>query len=241
MNTTKKIEKKINRFREGITFKYNNLDIARDEYAAATKAMERFVREGKIRRVSTGVFYKPKQTVFGEIKPNEEELLKPYLFVDGQRIGYITGTSLYNQMGLTTQVPTTIKVASKTKRVTIKLGKVPVKPVKSYVDVSKENYKQLEILDALKDLKSIPDSDKENSLRILEKKIQQLEKKGLRNLISCAKKYPPRTRALLGAIIENLQMIEAIERLKETLNPLTTFEIGIREKALPTINNWNIH
>ena len=110
MKVAGKIERKINRMQEGTTFKYQQLSIDQSEYSAAAKAIERLIKKGMIRRVSTGVFYKPKQSAFGELRPREEELLKPYLFQDGKRIAYITGVSLYNRMGLTTQVPNTIKV-----------------------------------------------------------------------------------------------------------------------------------
>jgi len=110
--------------KEGTTFKYQQLGIDQSEYSAAAKALERLIKKGVVKRVTTGVFYKPKQSAFGELRPREDELLKPYLFHDGKRIAYITGGSLYNRMGLTTQVPKTIKVASKVKRVTTKIGKI---------------------------------------------------------------------------------------------------------------------
>ena len=64
------------------------------------KAIERLIDKGIIKRVSTGVFYKPKQTLLGELKPNEQELLKPCLFQNKKWIAYITGNSLYHRMGL---------------------------------------------------------------------------------------------------------------------------------------------
>src|SRR5699024_6917242 len=109
MGVTQKIQHKISKLAEGSTFKYEQLAIEPQEYVAAAKAIERLIEKDVIKRVSTGVFYKPKKTAFGELKPNEEEILKPYLFEKGKRIAYITGISLYNQMGLTTQIPTNIK------------------------------------------------------------------------------------------------------------------------------------
>jgi len=80
MNIAEKIKKKISSMKDGITFKYQQLGITPDEYGAAAKAIERLIRQGIIRRATTGVFYKPKQSTFGELRPREEELLKPYLF-----------------------------------------------------------------------------------------------------------------------------------------------------------------
>lgn len=241
MKVAEKIERKINRMKEGTTFKYQQLGIDQSEYSAAAKAIERLIKKGIVKRVTTGVFYKPKQSAFGELRPREEELLKPYLFQDGKRIAYITGGSLYNRMGLTTQVPKTIKVASKVKRVTAKIGKIQVKPVKSYVDVTNENYYLLEILDALKDFKTIPDIDKKSAVTLLKNKICTLSENDRSKLIRYALKYPPRTIALLGAILEFSKMRKGLESLKTKLNPLTTYNIGIKEETLSTAPKWNIN
>lgn len=225
----------------GTTFKYQQLGIDQSDYGAAAKAMERFIKKGMIKRVSTGVFYKPKQSAFGELKPREDELLKPYLFQDGKRIAYITGGSLYNRMGLTTQVSKTIKVASKVKRVTTKIGKTQVKPVKSYVDVTNENYYLLGILDALKDFKVISDLDKKSAIALLKNKINKLSKNDQSKIIRYALKYPPRVIALLGAILELSKKKDGLESLRTNLNPLTTYNLRIKKETLPTAPGWNIN
>lgn len=240
MNVTEKVQRKINKMQEGSTFKYQELGVEPSEYSAAAKAVERLIKKGIIKRASTGVFYKPKQSAFGQLRPREEELLKPYLFKDGKRIAYMTGVSLYNRMGLTTQVPKTIKVASKLKRVTTKIGKTQVKPVKSYVDVTNENYYLLEILDALKDFKTIPDLDKKSTITILKNKISKLSKDDLAKMIGYALNYPPRTAALLGAILEFAKIEEGLENLKKNLNPLTNYKLGIKKEILPSAPKWKI-
>ena len=86
MNIAKKIETQIGKIKDGETFTYQDLSIRKEEYTATAKTLERLIKKGKIKRISTGVFYKPLQTVFGELKPNEEEVIKPYLFKNGERI-----------------------------------------------------------------------------------------------------------------------------------------------------------
>lgn len=239
MKVTEKIERRVKKMKEGTTFKYQQLGINQDEYTAATKAVQRLLKKGIIKRTSTGVFYKPRQSAFGELKPREEELLKPYLFQDGKRVAYITGNALYNRMGLTTQVPKNVKVASKIKRVVTKIGKTQVKPVKSYIEVSNENFYLLEILDALKDFKSISDMDKNTAISILKNKILNLAEEDLTKLVKYALKYPPRATALLGAILEFSQN-DQIEKLRDNLNPLTSYNIGVSKDILPTAPKWNI-
>jgi len=238
MNIAKKIEEKISTIKRGETFTYKDLAIAKEEYTAASKTIERLIKKGIIKRISTGVFYKPKQTAFGELKPDEEKIITPYLFKNGKRIAYITGLLLYNKMGLTTQIPKEISIASTKKRIYISKGKIKGIAVKSYMEVTDENYKYLELLDSIKDFKNIPDLDKESAIKILTNKILELNNKQKKELIKIALEYPPRTRALLGAILENLG--ENTIKLEESLNPLSEYKIGISKEILPTIEKWNI-
>lgn len=239
MGVTQKIQKQISKLTEGATFKYEQLAVKPKELVAAAKAIERLIAKGIIKRVSTGVFYKPKKTVFGELKPNEEELLKPYLFDKGKRIAYITGTSLYNRIGLTTQIPKSIKIASRVKRITVSSGNIKATSVKSYVDVTDNNFYLLELLDALKDFKQIPDLDKSSAIKILSKKLKELNPAETKLLVKCSLAYPPRVRGSLGALLENIKTSTDLTALKKSLNPLSEYDYGI-ESILSTAKNWNI-
>jgi len=240
MKITEKINKKISKMPVGTTFKYQQLCVENEEYGAAAKAIERLIAKKIIKRISTGVFYKPKNTVFGELKPSEEEMLRPYLFNGNKRIAYITGTALYNKMGLTTQVPKDIKVASKVREIRTQIGAVKVRRVKSYIDVTNDNFRLLEILDVLKDFKKIPDLDKLMAIAYLLNFIKTLKQKDLLRLIKYALKYPPRARAFLGALLEKLKTGQDISQLKKNLNPLTVYALGIDIQTLSTVLQWNI-
>ncbi len=242
MTTSKKIATTVNAFSPGQLFQYDDLNITPGEYPAAVKALGRMVSAGMLRRATTGRYYKPEKTVFGELKPGEEQLLKPYLFEGGRRIAYVTGTALYNRMGLTTQVPKAIKVASRDKRIITTVNSLAVKPVKSYVDVTDQNYALLEILDALKDIRIIPDINKKGVLQLLVETIQTLPTPKKEELINISLKYPPRARALLGALLTQLKADPALTLpLINNLNPLSRYQIGISEKELPGSNQWNIY
>lgn len=239
--TTKKIEKAISGFREGEVFNYEQLNLVPGEYRAAVKALGRMTKAGIVKRASTGRYYKPNKSVFGELRPGEEELLKSYLFRKGKRIAYVTGEALYNKMGLSTQVPKNIKVASRDKRVITKVGSIAVKPVKSYVDVTDDNYFILEILDAMKDFKEIPDLNRITALKRLKQKIKELQEDDVRKLINLSLKYPPRVRALTGALLASLEIDSKLtETLIKSLNPLSSYNYGIKKNELPTISQWNI-
>ncbi len=70
MNIGKKIEKKLKTINEGETFAYKDLSLEKDEYQSAAKSIERLIKKGIIKRVSPGIFFKPKQTIFGELLPS---------------------------------------------------------------------------------------------------------------------------------------------------------------------------
>ncbi len=240
MTISKKIKETINKLPVGTTFKYKELGILNNEYGAATKTIERLIAEKTIKRISTGVFYKPQKTVFGELTPGEENLLRPYLFIGNNRIAYITGTALYNRMGLTSQVPKDIKVASKVKEIRTRIGNINVRRVKSYIDVTSMNYHLLEILDALKDFKQIPDLDRKAAIKLLIAIISSLKKKELLRLLQYVNEYPPRTRAFLGALLEKINMDLDLDYLKHNLNPLTIYKLEILPDMLSTAEKWNI-
>jgi hypothetical protein len=240
MSIASQIRERINQFSEGNIFGYADLLIAKEDYLTAAKVLERLQKEDLIKKMSKGIFYKPKQTVFGELKPDYIELLRQYLFENGKRIAYETGTSLYNRLGLTTQMAFRIKIASRDKRISIKKGALKIDSVKSYADVTDSNYQLLELLDAFKDIKRIPDCSVANAIKILTGKINTLNEKKITELINYATLYPPRVKALLGAVLENQNKEIDLQKLKQSLNPLTKFDVGLKDSDLPTIKNWNI-
>ncbi|MGY5849579.1 DUF6088 family protein [Salegentibacter sp. F14] len=240
MNIATSIKSKVDRINTGKVFTYDSLSIPQTEFSAAAKALSRLAARGVIKRYKNGMYYKPKQTIFGEIKPSEEELLYNYLFEDGEPIAYITGLRLYNEFGLTTQIPTTLRVASWDKVIKTKIGNLVVKPARSYAPVSKETIPFLQLLDVMKDFKKIPDLDKKEGVDFLKKRIKALSDSGKIKLVEFAKSYPPKVRAFLGALLEALSFNEVGEPLKNTINYLSSYEFGISENILSTISNWKI-
>ena len=171
MKVAEQIRETISKLPEDKTFGYADLPIGIGEYQTAAKALERMQAKGLIKKMAKGIFYKPIKTVFGDLQPDDSEQLKPYLFKNGKRIAYITGESLYNQMNLTTQIAFRIKIASN-RRINIDKGAIKAKSVKSYAEVTEENYQLLGFLDAIKDIKKIPDCTVANAVKILSKKLE---------------------------------------------------------------------
>jgi Family of unknown function (DUF6088) len=230
MKVTDKILTKINRIDTGDVFGYDSLGITSDEIIAGSKALSRLVNKGIIKRARKGYYYKPKTSAFGEQKPREDVLLSIYLYENKKQVAYITGTRLYNRLGLTTQVSNAIRIASFDKQVKGKVGNMLVKPAKSYVKVNNDTIRYLEILDVIKDLNIIPDLQKSEGILYLKK------------VISYGIAYPPKVRALLGALLESMNIDSSIyNNLKKSMNPSSSYEFGINSKLLSTVNSWNIY
>jgi hypothetical protein len=235
------IRNTIQQLPEGTIFGYDTLRLETSQYLTAAKALERLHKQGIIKKVAKGMFYRPERTVFGELQPDYHALLQMYLFEQGKRIAYITGTALYNRLGLTTQMPVRIKIASRAKRIVINHGALRADAVKSYADVTDENYELLGLLDAFKDVKEIPDCSIEQAVERLRVMLFELSSEKQKECIDYALLYPPRVRALLGAMLEyGGYGANETNRLKESLNPFSVFKVGLTEDALPTKTLWSI-
>src|SRR5690606_1753205 len=145
------------------------------------------------------------------------------------------------RLGLTTQMAFTIKIASRGKRININRGAIKANAVKSYAEVTDSNYEVLGLLDAFKDIKEIPDTSVSQSVKRLEAIMKSLDSKQIVSMIKYALLDPSGVRALVGAILQNIgYKNKALDKLKESLKPLSTIKLGLKETELPTKNNWYI-
>ena len=241
MKVAEQIRKTIESIPESQPFGYADLGIEPANFVTAAKALERLQKKGTIKKVSKGMFYKPKMTRFGPLGPDYNTILNNFLFKNGKRVGYITGGELYNQLNLTTQNYFRTKIATNISRKKIEKGWLKTSTVKAYTEISDENYQLLGILDALKDIKNISDTSATQVIKILAGKLTKFNQTDIEYLIKLSFSYPPRVRALLGSIIEEyLTTLVDLSDLKNTLNPSTVYKLNIKESDFPTIKNWNI-
>jgi hypothetical protein len=241
MKVAEQIRKTIESIPESQPFGYADLGIEPANFITAAKALERLQKKGTIKKVSKGMFYKPKMTRYGPLGPDYNTILNNFLFKNGKRVGYITGGELYNQLNLTTQNYFRTKIATNNSRKKIEKGWLKTSTVKAYTEITDENYQLLGILDALKDIKNISDTSATQVIKILAGKLTKFNQTDIEVLIKLSFSYPPRVRALLGSIIEeNFTTIVDLSDLKNTLNPSTVYKLKIKESDFPTIKNWNI-
>ena len=240
MKTTEYIIYTIDRFPKGYVFTYIDFVNEVKKKEAIIKALNRMAATGKITKLSKGRFYKPETSVFGTLQPQQYQIVKDILEVNGKMVGYLTGYSLYNQLGLTRQISNTIQIGKNEIRPTFKRDRYTISFVKQKNTITKENIPLLQILDAIRYIKKIPDATIESSCKRFLSILTELKEDEIKTLVRLAQKYPPSTRALLGALLEELKQYAFTTVLQKSLNPITKYKLKGVSKALTTSENWNI-
>lgn len=198
------------------------------------------VKLGVLEKAGRGKYYKPKTSLFGNIGPSSNEIVKDLIHDNGVLSGYVTGYTIWNQMGLTSQISDVIMIGTSRRRDPLKRGNYEIRFIMQPNKITSDSIPLLQILDSLKLLKMIPDTSVGQSVRIIKKYISDLEEKRLSTLVKLIRKYPPRVRALLGAILESTGNDKYIGQLKQSLNPTSTYAIGLNEDSDINLNSWNI-
>lgn len=234
------IASKIDRFPGGHVFTYGDFIDDVNSREAVIKALNRMVDSGKIAKLSKGKYYKPETTPFGTLQPPQEQVVKDLLKDKDKVTGYLTGYSIYNRLGLTTQVGNIIQIGKNETRPSFKRGRYTIAFVRQKNTITKENIPFLQILDAMRYIKKIPDTTVQNSVKRLLAIVEDLSEDGENKLVRLAMKYPPSTRALLGAMLEALQRDSSAEQLYKTLNPITKYQLEDVSRLLPNLAKWNI-
>ena len=228
------------RLPKGYVFTYTDFTTEVSQKEAVIKALNRMVKSGKISKLSKGKYYKPENSSFGNLQPKQAEIVKDLLEDGGKIVGYLTGYSIYNQLGLTTQVSNTIQIGKNHIRPAFKRGPYNISFIRQKNTITKENISLLQILDVIRYIKKIPDATVELSCNRLLAILKNLSQNELSSLVRLALKYPPATRALAGALLEQLQQNSLTSSLFNSLNPITKYKLAGAEKVLSTTEKWNI-
>ena len=185
------------------------------------------------------------------MQPNRYQIVKDLLEEDGKITGYLTGYSIYNQLGLTTQISNIIQIGKNTVRPSLKRAGYKISFVLQKNTITKDNIPLLQTLDSIRYIKKIPDTSINSACKRLIEIIKELSKEDKAALVRLALKYPPAARALLGAILEEIfkqsgnsglsdEKRSLTEPLLKSLNPITTYKLLGVEKVLSSVDKWNI-
>jgi len=234
------VKKRIDAFKEGYVFSYMDIEGPSKNREAIIKALNRLTEKGVLQKLTKGKFYKPSLLDKGKLGPDLNEIVKDLLVHNGEQIGYLTGYSIFNKMHLTTQLSNTIQIGRNTFKPTIKRSIYTIQFVLQRNIITKENIEILQLLDCLKMIKGIPDTTKDNSLYVIGKIIRKYKKADRDMLIQLSMKYPASTRALLGMIFEEEKIMGPLDKIRESLNPISKFNMTLRDYDKLVKDNWNI-
>ena len=240
MMASNEIETRVEQMDTDEVFSVADLGFPPDWYDNVRIKLSRMAAKGQIVKVGKGRYYKPRQTMFGTLQPSREEIVKDLLVKDGKPVGYLTGFSIWNMMGLTTQVPSVIEIGSQIRKNKTIRGTYSIRFVLQPNDITKVNIPLLQILDTVKFVKSIPDTTINDSISRLSTIFNDLSDKDVALLTTLSLKYSPQTRALVGALLEPRLNEAQTTKLRNSLNPMTVYKLGISDVVMPNRNNWYI-
>ena len=242
MNISKEIRKKIVAFPDDYVFRASDFEMESQNQSAVVKALNRMAATGEISKLSKGKFYKPRKTQFGELKPSAYQIAKDYIERDGKLIGYITGYSAYNALGLTTQISSYIQIGTNKSRRAVKRDKYTISFIMQQNTITKKNIEILRILDAIRFIREIPATTPNEACIRLKEIIKDLNDEQKEMLVKCSLKYTNYVRALCGAILEDIGYDgNSLDSIRKSLNGVTNYHLPISESVLPNKQNWRIY
>lgn len=118
--------------------------------------MARLEKAGYIIRISKGIYCKRIPTAFGYYIPNREVLFCKQLLYEAERvIGYETGLSAMNRIGLVSQMPNRRYIATNLYKKKIPAD-ILIEIRKPPVVVNETNFRYLQLLDTINDMDEAP-------------------------------------------------------------------------------------
>lgn len=242
MTAARQIETRVNSIAIDKVFSIADLGFPSDWWENIRVKLSRMAAKGTIKKLRKGRYYRPRKSVFGIVPPPPDAYIKDLLVNNsGKTTGYLTGYAVWNKMGLTTQISNIIEIATNKRRNPMKRGEHTIRFTVQPNRITKTNIPLLQILDAIKSIKNIPDSNTGDSVARIKSLISNIDTFKYRNLVSLAAAYPPRVSALVGAILDEFGHNESAAQARMRLNPSTIYNYGnISEELLPNKSKWNI-
>ena len=199
--------------------------------AAVAMALSRLAGAGELERVGRGLYYRSVPTAFGPSRPAPSATAARLLAAPA----HPAGLTAANLLGFSAQNPRQPEYAtsSKGKPRALQHAIVHDRRPPQRARLSPDDGAILEVLrERARSSDLPPHRTVEHLLHLLDDELR------FRRLASAASAEPPRVRAMLGALGEELGMPPAvIARLRRSLNPLSRFDFGPL-RQLPRASAW---
>lgn len=188
--------------------------------AAVATELSRLTRDGELERVSKGVYYRAVPTAFGASLPSATAAAAAAVNVPL----YPAGLSAANMLGLSTQNPGRAEYAIPGRSRPAALAGSIIhtgRPV-ARRKLSGEDGAILELLRERGRSSDLPPKETVGRIKALLADVERYQR-----LADAAVEEPPRVRAILGALGQDLDMpAKPLEKLRDSLNPLSRFDFG---------------
>lgn len=184
--------------------------------------MSRLFRQGLIQRLGKGLYYRPRQTTFGKSKPNISQLHSLLI----HKAVFPAGNAAANLLGFSTQNAAKIEIATTSLSLPrLIIGKETIIHTRRPESWKELSDKDAAILDFLRNGGSTSELSPEETIRKLIEHFQ--EPIQFERLLQVAESEPPRVRAMLGAIGQQIGHPESqLSILRKSLNQLSRFDFG---------------
>lgn len=202
--------------------------------SAVAQALSRLARQGVLQRVSKGVYYRPRETALGKSVPNPASVQK---LASERKPIFPAGIAAANLLGFTTQTAGRGEVATSGFRLPRKLlgadTVVHTRRPEAWAGLSDTDAALLDFLRRAGRTSELSPADTVKRTLALCRDGGRFER-----LLTVAGSEPPRVRAILGAIGEELgKKPSALKPLRESLNPVSRFDFGMLQ-GLAHAKNW---
>jgi hypothetical protein len=203
-------------------------------FTAVAQALSRLKREGALERLSKGIYYRTRHTAFGKSRPNPATIQK---LASRRKTFFPAGIAAANLLGFTTQTARRGEIATSALSLPRKLvgteAVIHTRRPQAWANLSAQD---AALLDFLRRGGSTSELSSEETIR---RTLVLLAEKGrFERLLKAADSEPPRVRAMLGALGEQLgKRKSALQRLRDSLNPFSRFDFGLLS-GLPYAHKW---
>jgi Family of unknown function (DUF6088) len=202
--------------------------------SAVLQALSRLTRRGRLERLSKGVYYSTRQTPFGKSRPNPAAIQK---LASRRKSVFPSGIAAANLLGFTTQTASRSEVSTSALSLPRKLiGSDTIIHTRRPEAWAGLPQSDAALLDFLRRAGRTSELSPEETIRRV---LALFSENGrFERLVKVAPSEPPRVRAMIGAIGEQLGKNGAARRrLRDSLNPFSRFDFGLLV-GLRHARNW---
>ncbi len=177
------------------------------------KTLQRMCEAGELVKIAKGTYHLPKYSKYGIVPPSEKEIISA--FTDNES-GTVIGYSMYNELGLTTQIAKSVEILSSvpesfTKTIrNVVVHKVPLLYSPEIVDMIRG-------LEVLQNFYTIQDLDYPAFIAYTEKLAKTFNADAFKEVIS-VKKYKKSTISFLREILNHYNVPNNLDEYLSSLS-----------------------